>query len=84
MSCRFNFPVSVWLMSKFKSDQSTCPPGNMTMISVLYNILLIIGDPILLGRLKLGDDVLDLSGVDAKYSGFRVDGEFILNSANEC
>ena len=71
-------------MDKFKAKQITKPPGNMIMISVYYKIIIIILNPILLWRLKLGDEVLDLLGVDSKYSGCRVDAEFTLDAANEC
>ena len=37
------------------------------LISILYQIILIIGEYILLGGLKLGDKGLDVYGVDAKY-----------------
>ena len=37
------------------------------MIAVFYQILLFIGDPILLGRFTLGDEVLDLSGLGAIF-----------------
>ena len=33
--------------------------ANMMLIDVFYQILLFIGDPILLGRFKFGDEVLD-------------------------
>ena len=37
-----------------------------------------------LGVFKLGDEVLDLLVVDAKISGFRVEGDFILGGGYEC
>ena len=49
------------------------------MVAVFYQLLLIIGDSVLLGRFKLGDEPLDISGVDAKISGYQYDEEFILD-----
>ena len=37
------------------------------MIDMLYQIILIIGGSVLLGGLKLGDKVLNVYGVDAKF-----------------
>ena len=48
-----------------------------------YELLLFIGDNILLVGLKLGYQVLDLLVVDAKYSGCRAGGDSILDDAPE-
>ena len=48
-------------------------------ISDFYHILMLIVDSMLLGRFKLGYDVLDVSGVGAKFSGCISDGHFILD-----
>ena len=48
-------------------------------ISIFYQLLLFLGYPILLGGFKLGDEVPDLSVVEAKYYGCRADGDFILD-----
>ena len=40
----------------------------MMLIDVLYQLLLFIGDYILLDGFKIGYEVLDLSEVDAKFS----------------
>ena len=66
-------------MAKFKVEQRTSPPGNLMTISVFYQLLLFLGYPILLGGFKLGDEVPDLSVVEAKYYGCRADGDFILD-----
>ena len=54
------------------------------LISVFYQLLLIIVDSILLLRFKLVDDFLDISGVDAKISGYQYDEESILDVIHEC
>ena len=41
-------------------DMITCPKQNIILIDVFYQLLLFIGDRILLEGLKLGDDFLDL------------------------
>ena len=71
------------MMSKSKADKTNFPPENMILFSVLYQLLLLIVDSILLGRFKLGDEVLYVSVVDAKISGCITDGEFILDNRHE-
>ena len=53
------------------------------LIAVFYQLLLIIGHSILLGRFKLGDEFLGISGEDAKFSGYQYDEEFILGVIHE-
>ena len=53
------------------------------LIAVLYQILMFIGGYILLGRFKIGDEFPDLLIVDAKFSGCRADGDFILDDGHE-
>ena len=55
----------------------------MTLIAVFYHILLFLGGSILLGGFTLGDEVIDLLGVDTKFSGCRVDDDIILDDGNE-
>ena len=71
------------MMSKSKADKTDLPPENIILFSVIYQLLLLIVDSILLGRFKLGDKVLYVSGVDAKISGCITDGEFILDNRHE-
>ena len=66
-ACIFYFPIGVWLVSKTKAEKSTIPPGNIMLIAILNQIILIIEDSILFGRFKLGDEVLDFYGVDTKF-----------------
>ena len=54
------------------------------MISVLYQIILIIGYPILLGGFKIGDEVPNKSGLGAIFIGHGTDGDFILYNIHEC
>ena len=56
----------------------------MMLISVFYQLLLVIGDPILLGVLKMDDEVLDQSGLGAIFIGHSADGDFILDYSYEC
>ena len=37
------------------------------LIYIFYQIIMIIGEYVLLGGFKIGDEVLDVHGVDAKY-----------------
>ena len=54
------------MVSNTKADKSTTPPGNMMLVEIFNNIILIIGDYVLLGGFELGDEVLDVFGVDEK------------------
>ena len=49
------------------------------MITFFYQILLFIGDPFLLGELKLGDEVLDMSGLVEIFISHGADGDLILD-----
>ena len=60
------------------------PLKNLMMIAVFYQLLLFIGYPILLDRLILRDEALDLSGEDEKSFGSRADSYFILYDGHEC
>ena len=44
------------------------------LIAVLYQLLMVNGDPILQGGFKLDDEVLNKSGVGAIFIGNVVDG----------
>ena len=46
--------------------------------SVFYKVIILLGDSVLLGRFKLGDETLDVSGVDSKFTEFRYDGDSIF------
>ena len=59
------------------------PLRNLILIAVFYQILLVIGDPILLDGFKMGDEVLDQSGLQAIFVGNGVDGYFILDDRHE-
>ena len=76
---RLDFPLSVLLMSNLKADMSTCPPQNMMLISFFCQLLLVIRYHILLGGLKMGDEVLYQSGMGAIFFGYGEDGDFILD-----
>ena len=53
------------------------------LIYVFYQLRLFTVDPILLGGIKLGDEVLDLLGLGAIFIGHGADGEFILDDRHE-
>ena len=54
------------------------------LIPVFYQLFLFIGDPVLLGGFKLGDEVLYLSVPGAIFFGHVVDAEFILDEGHGC
>ena len=54
----------------------------MIMIANFCLILLFVGDPILLCRFKMGDEVFDLLGMGAIFIGHVVDGHFILDHSH--
>ena len=48
------------------------------MIEIYHHIILILGDSVLLGGFELGDEVLGVYGVVAKFVEYISDEEFIL------
>ena len=70
-------------MVKFKADQIKISTVNIILISIFYQLILLLGYSILLDGFKIRDEVLDLSRVDAKISGCRLDGDFILYGDHE-
>ena len=56
-------------MNRSEYFKRTYPPQNTMLIAVFYQLLLFIGDHIFWGSFKLGDEAVDLSGVNAKYFG---------------
>ena len=50
---------------------------------VFYQLIMLLGDCVLLGSFKLVDKVLDVSGVGANFSECRYDGYFILYYIHE-
>ena len=70
------------MVAMFKSEHITSPLGNLVLIAVFYNILLVIGGYTFLGGFKHGYGVIDLSVVDDKISICRADGYFILDCGN--
>ena len=53
------------------------------LIEIYHYIILIIGDSVLLGGFELGDEALDVYGVDAKVVECRYDEGFILYARHE-
>ena len=70
-------------MSNLKYYISTFPPQNLILIYVFYQLLLVIGYPILLGGFKMGDEVIDQSGLGAIFVVHGVDGDSVLNESHE-
>ena len=64
-------------MFNLKAEMITFPPQNMMLIDVLYQLLMVIGDPILLGGFKMGDEILDKSLLGSILVGPGADGYFI-------
>ena len=58
-------------MAKFKVEMIKLTLKNLMLITIFYQILLFIVDPILLGGSKRGDESLDLSVVRDKYFNHR-------------
>ena len=74
----FLFLFGVWLLSKTKLDKSTIPTGNIVLIYILYQIILIIEYSVLLGGLELVYEVPNVYGVYARYIEFISDEDSIL------
>ena len=71
-------------MSKINAEKSTIPPGNLILIAISYQVIIIIGDSVLLGGFKLGYEVLCVFNVDAKILECRCDVDFMLYVKHEC
>ena len=56
----------------------------MILIAIFYQLLLVIGGPILLGGLKIGDEVLDKLGLGDLFVGKDADRVFILDDRSKC
>ena len=54
------------------------------LYAVFCQLILIIGDSLLLGVFELGDETLDVYCMDAKFSQCRSDGDFIFYDRHEC
>ena len=54
------------------------------LISIYYQIIMIIRDSYMLCGLKHGYEVLDVYGVGAKFVECRYDEYFILYAGHEC
>ena len=57
--------------------------GNMILIGISNHIILFLVDSILLGRFKLGDEVLGVYGVDEKlYNSDLMNTSFSMKDIN--
>ena len=50
----------------------------MILVGIFYHILQFIKYFMLFIEFKLGDETLDVSGVDSKFTEFRYDGDSIF------
>ena len=60
------------------------PEEPLQSINFFYQILLVVGDPILLGRFKMVYEVLDQLVLVSISIGRGVYGDFILDNIHEC
>ena len=72
----------VWLLSKTKSDQSTLPPEKWWLLQ--FSILLFwLLDNLFFYVFKLGDEVLNVYGVDKNIVECISDEDFMLYERHE-
>ena len=79
----FYFSFNVCLLTRYKFNKNTNPPEYLMVIYVLYQLLIIIGYSILLSRIKIGYEALDVFLVDKKYSVCISDKDLILDNIHE-
>ena len=72
------------MVFKTKEANRTSPPGNMIWIDIFYQIIMILGDSVLLGGSKPGDKLLYIYGMDSKFVEFRSGEDFIFYDRHEC
>ena len=70
-------------MSKTKAYKSARPPENLILISVFYQLIMFLGEYVLLGGLDIRYEFLDVSGVGNKFEGLIYGGDFILYDRHE-
>ena len=78
--CRYQFPLGVCMVPKSKVYKTAIQPVNMLLVSGFYKLLLIIGYSIVLGRFELGDEFLDVFGVNGNFVECRSDEDFIFDN----
>ena len=81
---QIGFPTQCMTVDQENSGDDQMPTKNLMMIAVFCQLLMFIGDPILLGVFKLGDELLVLSGLGSILTWKGVDGDFILDDNHEC
>ena len=67
-------------MSKTKSDNNTFSSGNIILIAISYHVILIILYSVFLGGFELGDEFLDVFGVNGNFVECRSDEDYIFNN----
>ena len=55
------------LVTKSKSEKIASLPGYLMLIAVFYQLILLLGEYILLGKFELGDEVLDVRERKTKF-----------------
>ena len=70
-------------MSKNKSEKKTIPPGNLLLVAIYYQLILILGESVLLGGFQLGEDLIDVFCVEKTFVEYRSDENFILYDRHE-
>ena len=70
-------------MAKSKAENNNIPLVYLMMITVFYHFFLIFVYSILLVGFELEDDILDVLVVCDENSGFRSDGDLILDRSHE-
>ena len=56
----------------------------MILISISYQIILVIGDSLFFGGFEIGEEVLVVYGEEAKFVECRSDDDFIWYARHEC
>ena len=54
----------------------------MILVGIFYHILPFLKYSMLFIEFKLGDEILDLLGMETNFSGCRSDGDFILDDGH--
>ena len=57
---------------------------NLMLVDFSCQLILFIGDAIMLGTFKLGDEVLDMLVLGDKFVGHGAYGDFVLYDSHEC
>ena len=70
-------------MDRSNIEKNAIPLGNIFLMDIFYQIIILVVNYILLGGFKLGDKVLGVLVVNAKRTRCRYVRELILNYTRE-